>query len=174
MNLMLCIAFHRFLRRRVLMKRINRWVLAGTACLLAGGAAAIGDNRVTAYGTYWNGDKNGYGLGLKYSKALMDMVYIEGRGGYVSFDDALDTTVVPVEAGFNFGLPGTITPYVGVGLGYYIIDNPFIDSTSGFFAQAGVEFTISRIGLVAELRYHDLGEQYLDGVSLNGGVILRF
>jgi hypothetical protein len=153
---------------------MNRWILAGAACLLAGGASAIGNNQLTAYGTYWKGDKDGYGLGLKYTKSLIDMVYFEGRGGYVLFDDAVDTTVVPLEAGFNLGLPGFITPYVGVGLGYYIIDNPFIDSASGYFAQAGVEFTISKIGIMAELRYHDLDEQYFDGVSVNGGVILRF
>ena len=156
------------------MGKMKRCIFAVTICLLAGGALAVGDDRLTAYGTYWNGDKNGYGLGLKYSKSLIDLVFFEGRGGYVAFDDAVDTTVIPLEAGFNLALPGVITPYAGVGLGYYFIDNPWIDNTSGYFVQAGVEFTISKIGVMAELRYHDLEEKYMDGVSLNGGIILNF
>jgi hypothetical protein len=102
------------------------------------------------------------------------MVYFDGRVGYVAFDDAFDTTVIPLEAGFNVGLPGVITPYAGVGVGYYFIDNPFIDNAAGYYAQAGVEFILARIGVSVELRYHELDEDYLDGVSLNSGIILKF
>lgn len=156
------------------MKKTLVILITTAVCLLADHAGALGRDALTAYGTYWDGENAGYGLGLKYSKSLLDMVSVDGRGGYIVFDDAVDTTMVPLEVAFNLGLPGPITPYAGVGLGYYLIDHPLFDDASGYFAQVGLEFTLVKIGAMVELRYMDLEEDYFDDLSLNVGVVLKF
>jgi hypothetical protein len=82
--------------------------------------------------------------------------------------------MVPLEVAFNIGLPGPISPYAGVGVGYYLIDNPVIDDASGYFGQIGIEFTIVKIGAMAELRYLDLEGTYFDDLALNVGILLKF
>lgn len=156
------------------MKKTIAILVATVTCLLAGNALAIGSNGITAYGTYWDGVEPGYGLGLKYSKSLVDMIYLDGRGGYITFDDVADTTMIPLEVSFNLGFPGFISPYVGVGVGYYLIDNPIIDDASGYFGQIGCEFSIVKIGVMVELRYMDLEGEYFDDLALNAGILLRF
>ena len=156
------------------MKKTTAKLLAAAACLVAGNALAIGSNGITAYGTYWDGENAGYGLGLKYSKSLVDMIYFDGRGGYITFDDPADTTMIPLEVSFNLGLPGFITPYAGVGMGYYFIDNPIFDNATGYFGQIGCEFSILKIGVMVELRYMDLEGEYFDDLALNAGILLRF
>lgn len=156
------------------MKKTLAMLLATVACFMVDHARALGSNALTAYGTYWDGENPGYGLGLKYSKSLIDMVSVDGRGGYIVFDDIADTTMVPLEVAFNLGFPGPITPYAGVGMGYYLIDNPLIDDTSGYFGQIGLEFTLIKVGAMVELRYMDLEEDYFDDLSLNVGIVLKF
>ena len=156
------------------MKKTIAMLLATVTCLIAGNALAIGSNGITAYGTYWDGEEPGYGLGLKYSKSLIDIVSVDGRGGYIMFDDLVDTTMVPLEVAFNIGLPGPISPYAGVGVGYYLIDHPVVDDASGYFGQIGIEFTIVKIGAMAELRYLDLEGTYFDDLALNVGILFKF
>lgn len=143
-------------------------------CLAAGSVYALGSNGVTLYGTYWDGENAGYGAGLKYSKSLIDIVSVDGRAGYLAFDDAVDTTMIPLEIAFNIGFPGPVTPYAGVGIGYYLIDNPQADDAAGYFGQVGLELTLFKIGVMAELRYMDLEEDYFDDLSLNAGIVLKF
>ena len=136
------------------------------ASALLGGSAAL-------YGTYWNADESGYGAGLKLNKSLFDILYIDGRGGYVSFDSG-KVEVIPLEASLNIGLPGPITPYAGVGVGYYLIDAPGAEDLSGQFGQIGIEFTILKLGVMAELRYLELEKSYFDGLSANAGIMWKF
>jgi outer membrane protein W len=82
--------------------------------------------------------------------------------------------MIPLEVSFNLGLPGFITPYAGVGMGYYFIDNPDIDDATGYFGQVGVEFSIVKIGVMVELRYMDIEGEYFDDLALNAGILLRF
>jgi hypothetical protein len=147
-------------------------ILAGTF-LFSGSALAVLGTGVGVYGTYWNGDDTGYGGGIKLSKSLMDMVFVDGRAGYLKFDDA-SLEVIPLEASINLGFPGPVTPYVGVGGGYYLTDSGFFDNAGGYFGQGGVEFTLFGIGVVGELRYIDHEGSYFDGLSLNAGVVLKF
>lgn len=156
------------------MKKTTALLIATAACLVAGNALGLGSNGLTAYGTYWDGVEPGYGLGLKYSKSLLDIVSVDGRGGYIMFDDLADTSMIPLEVAFNLGFPGPISPYAGVGVGYYLIDNPTIDDASGYFGQIGIEFTIVKIGAMAELRYLDLEGSYFDDLSVNIGILLKF
>jgi hypothetical protein len=156
------------------MKKTIALLLATVTCLVAGNALAVGSNGLTAYGTYWDGENPGYGLGLKYSKSLLDIVSVDGRGTYIMFDDVADTTMVPLEVAFNLGFPGPISPYAGVGVGYYFIDNPLFDDATGYFGQIGLEFTIVKVGVMAELRYMDLEGEYFDDLALNVGILLKF
>ena len=156
------------------MKKMLIILLAAACCGIAGRVQAVGNNSLTLYGTYWDTENAGYGLGLKYGKSLLDIVSVDGRGGYVVFDDAADTTMVPLEVALNLAFPGPISPYAGVGLGYYFIDNPVLDNAAGYFGQVGLELTVFKIGAMAELRYMDLEENYFDELSLNIGVLWRF
>ena len=146
--------------------------LAGFCMIMAN--TAVGGSSVAAYGTYWDGENPGYGLGAKYGMSLIDIIFADARAGYILFDDAVDTTMVPLEISFNVGFPGPITPYAGVGLGYYLIDNPVLDDSSGYFGQIGLEFTIVKIGAMVELRYMDLESTYFDDLSLNAGLVFKF
>jgi hypothetical protein len=154
------------------MKRKIFIVLAVFALVSAN--SAVGGGGVAAYGTYWDGENPGYGLGAKYGMSLIDIIFADARAGYITFDDAADTTMVPLEISFNLGFPGAITPYAGVGLGYYLIDNPVLDDSSGYFGQIGLEFTIIKIGAMVELRYMDLEATYFDDLSLNAGLVFNF
>ncbi|WP_372805853.1 hypothetical protein [Pontiella sp.] len=154
-------------------KGIVSLLLATAACLLAANAQAIGKTGFTAYGTYWNGDDSGYGYGVKATKSLLDILFADARIGYLNFNDS-DTEVIPLEASINVGLPGVITPYAGVGAGYYFIDGPMGNNAAGYFGQIGVEISIAMFGVLAEVRYHDLAENAFDGPSASLGILLKF
>ena len=136
-------------------------------------AGAVGKTTLTAYGTYWDQEETAYGAGLRASKSLLDMVYVDGRAGYVETETS-NTEMIPLEASINLGLPGIITPYVGIGAGYYFLDSDLLDDRAGYFGQIGCEFIFTKIGALAELRYLDLEDDYFDGVSLNVGVLWKF
>lgn len=137
-------------------------------------AYSVAGSSVAAYGTYWDGEDAGYGVGAKYGLSLIDILFADARAGYITFDDNVDTTMVPLEVSINLGFPGPITPYAGVGVGYYLIDNPLLDDSSGYFGQIGLEFTIIKIGALVELRYTDLESTYFDDLSVNAGLVFKF
>ncbi len=142
---------------------------------LAANSLALGTT-FSAYGTYWKGDYDeGLGGGVRLKKSLLDILSVDGRGGYVDFDSAT-VKLVPLEASLNIGLPGPITPYAGVGAGYYLVDakNDHLDDLGGYFAQVGIEVTLFKIGALAELRYLDVEKDYFDGFSANVGLLLKW
>lgn len=136
-------------------------------------AQAVGKTTLTAYASYWNHTDDAYGAGARLSKSLLDMVYVDGRAGY-SKTDKTQTEMIPLEASINVGLPGMITPYAGIGGGYYFVDSEFLDDLGGYFGQIGCEFIFTKVGALAELRYLDLEGSYFDGVSVNVGVLWKF
>jgi hypothetical protein len=134
------------------------------------------DTSLTAYGTYWEGDDIGKGAGLRLKKTILGFGAIEGRGGYVEFSDT-NTDVVPLDVSLNLRLPFMISPYAGVGAGYYLIDSndlSGVDDESGYFAQLGIEATFIWIGAMAEIRWHDIEGGYLDGHSVNVGLLVKW
>lgn len=154
------------------MRRITIAILAAAALTTL---AARADNSLTAYGTYWDADDSGKGAGLRYKKTILGFAALDGRVGYVNFD-AIETDMIPLELSLNARLPFMISPYAGVGAGYYLLDSgaPTYDDTSGYFAQVGVEATFLWFGAMAELRYHDLENNYFDGPSANVGLLLKW
>lgn len=137
--------------------------------------AAHADHSLTAYGTYWDADDSGKGAGLRYKKTFLGFGALDGRAGYVNFD-SIKTDMIPLELSINARLPFIISPYIGVGGGYYLLDSNLgsIDNSGGYFAQLGVEATLLWFGVMAELRYHDLEENYFDGTSVNVGLLIKW
>ena len=144
-----------------------------TIGLVAQNSHALGETGVTAYGTYWDGEEVGHGVGVKLSQSLLDILYLDGRAGYVNFD-TVDSDMVPLEVTLNLGFPGLISPYVGIGAGYYYIDSPYLTDKVGCIGQIGIELSIVKVGVMAELRYHDLEGTELDDLSANIGILFRF
>lgn len=147
-------------------------------CLLvlfvaAGGAYT--DTTITAYGIYWDGDDPGRGAGLRVRKTVMAFLAAEGRTGYVEFTDS-NAEVIPLEASIVARMPFVISPYAGVGVGHYLVDSDLsgVDDFSGGFAQLGVEASILWLGAMAEVRYYEMEESYLDGAVYSVGLILKF
>jgi hypothetical protein len=133
------------------------------------------DTSLTAYGTYWEGDDTGKGGGLRLKKTFLGFGAVEGRGGYVEFSDT-NTEVYPLDVSINARLPFMISPYAGIGAGYYYIssDLPGLDNSSGYFGQIGVEATFAWFGAMAEIRFHDLDGSYFDGRSVNIGLLVKW
>ena len=133
------------------------------------------DTSLTAYGTYWDAEDSGKGGGLRLKKTFLGFGAVEGRGGYVSFSET-NTEVVPLDISINARLPFMISPYAGVGAGYYFIDSdvPGSDNASGYFGQIGVEATFIWIGAMAELRYYEIEGSYLDGTAVNVGLLFKW
>ncbi len=155
------------------MKRTTIATLLLAAALIP--IAARADTSLTGYGTYWEADSTGKGLGVRLKKTFLGFGAVEGRGGYVSFDD-IDTELIPLDVSINLRLPFMISPYAGVGAAYYLTssDLPGLDNTSGYFGQIGVEATFVWIGAMAEVRFHDLEGSYFDGNSYNLGVLIKW
>ena len=155
------------------MKKLHTTLLAlVTIGLIAGTTQA--DTSLTAYGTYWEGDTDiGKGAGLRLKKTFLGFGAIEGRGGYVEFSDT-NTEVIPLDLSLNVRLPFLISPYAGIGAGYYLIDSAVSGDVTGYFGQIGVEATFIWIGAMAELRFHDIEGSYLDGTSFNLGVLVKW
>lgn len=156
------------MRQRIVLLLTLSVVLAIASTLRA-------DTSLTAYGTYWEGDDTGKGGGVRLTKTFLGFGAVDGRGGYVEFSDT-NTEVYPLDVSINVRLPFLISPYAGIGAGYYHTDSdlPGVDNTSGYFGQIGVEATFLRFGAMAEIRFHDLEGSYFDGTSANVGLLLKW
>jgi len=129
-----------------------------------------------AYGTYWNGDDEGYGGGVKYEKEFLGFFAADIKAGYVDFDDNFDTSVIPVEATVTVRWPILIEPYIGVGAGYNFIDSDLsdYDDCSSVFGVLGIQADLLGVGVFVEGRYVDAEEDFLDGETINFGLNIRW
>lgn len=154
---------------------MKRTVLALFSTMVIMTCSSLAHTSVTAYGTYWDADSTGTGAGLRVKKTFLGFGAAEVRGGYVQFDD-IKTDMIPLDVSINARLPFFISPYVGVGAGYYFLDSdlPGFDNSTGLFTQLGVEATFLLVGVMAEIRYSDLDGTYFDGASYNVGVLLKW
>ena len=145
------------------------------ATALSVAATLHADTSLTAYGTYWEGDDTGKGGGLRLKKTFLGFGAVEGRGGYVEFSNT-NTEIYPLDISINARLPFIISPYAGIGAGYYYTrsDRAELDNISGYFGQIGVEATLVWFGAMAEIRFHDLEGSYFDGRSVNIGLLLKW
>lgn len=150
------------------------WITTLAALVLTSWIANA-DTSLTAYGTYWDADSSGKGAGLRLKQTFLGFGAVDGRAGYINYD-SIKTDMVPLELSINARLPFMISPYVGVGGGYYALksDLPGFDNGTGVFGQLGVEATFIWIGAMAEVRWHDLEKDYFDGTSYNAGLLIKW
>ncbi len=149
-------------------------VFAVTAAALIA-LPAWADTSLTAFGTYWSADDPGTGGGLRIKQTFLGFGAVEVRGGYVNFDE-LNMGYVPLDAALNLRLPFMISPYAGIGAEYIYADtdDSAIKDVSGYFGQVGVEATFLWVGIMAEIRYHEIEASFLDGVSVSAGVLIKW
>jgi len=136
---------------------------------------AHADTVFTAYGSYWEADDSGRGAGIRLKKTFLAFLAVEGRTGYYDFTGS-DTEIIPLDVAVSARLPFMISPYAGVGAGYYFADSKTynLDNFSGGFVQIGVEATFVWIGALAEVRYYDMEEDAFDGPAYSVGVLLKW
>jgi len=152
---------------------------------------------VSRWDTKDRGVLTGYGVRLGWK--LVSHLGLEARASYLeSEEDALSTTLVPIEAALTWRIPmgQVLTPYVGAGLGYYMEDVTYTDTTTwdssdksvGYFALAGASVRLGPVSLFADAKYSLIstgdtlewrGEDVeaknsLDGLSLTAGLKLGF
>jgi hypothetical protein len=159
-------------------------VSAAVLSLVIGGCGSTGSGtEFGVFGTYLEGGDlgAGYGGGAKLEANPIDLVSIDGRASWVSFDDGGD--VIPLEVAGLINLPllgERFVPYVGAGVGYYIFDESLIDDEWGYFPVVGLEVGLQKFSLMAEARWlflePDAGSSDVDGdgVGANVGLIWRF
>ena len=144
------------------------------------------------------GTLTGYGVRLGWN--LFSNLGLEGRASYVESqkDDALSTTLIPLEAAltWRFPLGSHLAPYLGGGIGYYMKDAEYdntetwdsSEKVAGYFGLAGLNLYLGPLSLFAEAKYNLVGtdetlhwrgsdveaQNSLDGLSLNAGIKLGF
>ncbi len=130
-------------------------------------------NHTGAYMNFWDADRldDGTGFGVSLDYRLLGIVFVEGNAGYVDFDDGW---VVPMETSLNLKLPLPLTPYIGVGGGYYVADHKTVDNGWGTHMKLGGMLQLFSLGVFAEARYMDLDENALDGYNYLLGVTFKF
>lgn len=169
-------------------------VLLSIVAAVVGGCAHGSGIEFGAFGSYLDSDDlgDGYGSGAKLEVNPIDLVSIDGRAGWIHFDDA-DLNMFPLELAGLVNLPllgEQIVPYAGAGVGYYFFDGDRIDLDDevGFFPLVGLEIGLHPISLLAEARwlfleadvdsakgeFANLREADIDGLGINLGLLIRF
>jgi hypothetical protein len=186
------------------------------ALLLAVVPAAASD--LAIFGSYWQPsdfeDTAGGGLRFTFGSGV---VQFELRGTYYpdlteDLNDLLDTDdddledfelkAIPAEAGivFNFAPGSSVSPYIGGGATYYILDSNIgeIDDEAGFYVKGGlqaggggggvgflvealyrnvegsVKFDPQDFGDIDDVDFDDEFDLDLSGFAANVGVVFRF
>jgi hypothetical protein len=187
-----------------------------TLLLLAGPAAA---SELALFGSYWQpsefDDTVGGGLLFGFGSGV---VQFELRGTYYpditedlndlldSDDDFLDNfelKAIPAEAGilFNFAPGSNVSPYLGGGATYYILDSNIgeVDDEVGFYVKGGlrvggagggsvgflaealyrnvegsVKFDPQDLGDIDDVDFEDDFDLDLSGFAANVGIVFRF
>lgn len=156
---------------------------------------------IGVFATRWDskdyGTLTGYGLRLGWN--IFSQLGLEARASYLETDnDHLETSLIPLEAAltWRFHLGQNLAPYIGGGIGYYMKDAEFDDTSTwdtsekvaGYFALAGLNLYLGPLSLFAECKYNLVGtdndlhwrgsdvdeKNSLDGLSLNAGLKLGF
>ena len=155
------------------MKWLGRILYLSVLCAMVGVAHAGTD--LAVYGVYWDGDDPGTGAGLRVRKTILAFLAVEGRTGYVDFSDS-GTKIIPAEVSVVGRLPTFISPYAGLGTGYYFVDSDVsgVNDFGGGFVQLGIDANILWFGAMAEIRYYEMEESAWSGAAYNLGLFLQF
>ena len=152
------------------------------------------------FATRWDSEEFGTftGYGARLGWDIYRQLALEARASYLeSEEDDWNTTLIPLEAAltWRFSLAPHLSPYVGGGIGYYLVDAeaaepdaPDVsDEVAGYFALAGLNLALGPVTLFAEAKYNLVGtdeklhwredvdaENALDGLSASAGLKLGF
>ena len=158
------------------MKRTFLFFLAPLAAVLSSHADFV-TRDAGGYFTYWDTDGVGNGRGIGGKLAIQPAPFFFGdlRLSYIDFDKS-GTWSLPLEASVNGRLPFIVSPYAGIGAGYYFVqsDRPGLDNSLGYFGQVGADYSIGALKIFAELRFLNVNEDPLDGRAFNLGLAWSF
>ena len=177
------------------------------AIVLFGFVAAAGPATATdlgLHGAYWNTDQAertfGFGAKLRFSFVELRATYFDDVTSDVEPESAdFEIKAYPLEGGIviQFLKNSMFRPYVGGGVGYYLLDTNLgdIDDEVGFYVVGGADIGApsSRVAFSIEGIYRNIegsvrGELFdpdfdieedeidldLSGIGANAGVVFRF
>lgn len=172
-----------------------RMLFISALAVVAGVGTALAGNSPGGFIQYQRAGKaeDGLGMGARYSVAMAEAVYLDGRISYIHFP-TFDLDIMPFELAVlaRIPAPGAVHPYTGVGFGYYRnnADRGELDDDLGWLVLAGFEYdTDSACRWFGELRWLGLeadanpafaasegtGETvHLDGIGVTAGFILSW
>jgi len=139
------------------------------------------------------------GFGLRLGWNIVSHLGLEARGSYLEAEEgSLSTTLIPIEGAliWRFPMSKVLCPYLGAGIGYYMKDVKYTDTTTwdssekvaGYFALAGVSLHLGPASLFTDAKYTLVGtddelewrgadvetQNSLDGLSLQLGLKIGF
>jgi len=158
------------MKSRSLIIALAALVLTGTGLV-----SEAGETSLAGYATYWDGDTEGWGAGVKVRKKFLAFFSADVRASYVDFDN-LDTSVIPLEATAMLSFPFVLEPYAGLGASYYLVDSDVsgLDNGVGTYGVLGLQLNLVVVGALAEVRYNETENDLTDGVSANVGLMVKW
>jgi len=122
-------------------------------------------------------------VGFRFTKSFevfLHTDFLTAKGNLTITDEETTITIIPIEAGGRYLLgKGSFNPYLGAGLGFYLIneENPIgtIDESGvGFFVEAGLKYFFGKsIFIDAKLKYVLLSIRPEDiSINLGGPAVL--
>lgn len=166
---------------------------------LAGPAAA---GEIGVFGSYWEtsdaDEAIGFGSKLRFGIVELRGTYFQDVTADLADGSEMEVRAIPLEVGIavKFAQDAAVSPYVGGGGGYYLLDagELDVDDEVGWYAVAGADFGRQSSGMAfnVEAIYRsmeatvredadglpgDLDEEVdldLGGLGLNAGVVFRF
>ena len=181
----------------------TRKILTGAlmTAFLGALAAPATAAEIGVFGSYWEtadaDEAIGFGTKLRFGIVELRGTYFQDVTADVAEEEGFDVRAVPLEVGiaFKFAQDAAVSPYVGGGGGYYLLDaNDFdVDDEVGFYVVAGADFGRQSSGMAfnveaiyrsmeATLREASDGLPEIDeevdldlgGLGLNAGLVFRF
>lgn len=167
------------------------------ACLFMVPLFARAENMsLGAFGTYHKFDDWGenWGAGAKWRLDFAKYLGVDVRGSWIRLED-LRADLVPVEVTLlaQLPLPDGVTPYIGIGGGYYFFlgDESAAEDNAGFYPLVGVELAFgesSNWSMFVEARWlfletdvdaawdsaRNYSDANMDALGINFGISLRF
>jgi hypothetical protein len=148
------------------------------------------------YGSYWDSDQadKSEGGGVRVGFNFVKFLELDFHGTYYSsfstsvLGQIVEVKAKPVDGGLRINLlpGGSVNPYVGAGVTYYILDTDRgeIDNQTGIYGQAGLEFGGDGTRFFVEALWRKMDttvtlsafdrDTRFDGIAANAGFAWRW
>lgn len=151
---------------------MTRTVLLIVLVMVMVGGLAVQSQAIGLFAAWQNAKDLNSGFGIGATMPIdLGLLRIDPRASWYNYGDR-DVNVFPLDIAGEIDL-GIV--YGGLGVSYYIIDSD-IENRWGYFALAGVKFSLGAVTLFGDLiwRGSDTLESIdFDGGGLNVGVVFR-